>query len=140
MKTLRSLFALCALSIFAITARADAIEFTQESFYSDHSGLENSYHAFGYNSGDDYSLTLDYYFQTLDIDYVLFEAWFIDDTESVYIGGSEFGGAIEAGEDMSFLDIMLALPSETPGTLRLSYTFVFSDSTQLSETLSAEID
>ena len=83
---------------------------------------------------------MDYYFNNLDLDSVMFEVWFIDDTESVYLGDSTYGGAIEHGEDFSFLDLSLELPAETPGTLYVAATFYFSDSTQLTETLSTPID
>ena len=146
MKTLRSLFVLCGLAFLAVSAsslRADYLELDQEDFYTTSTEtvqeLESSYHVFGSNSGDDYFLTLDYYFATLDIDSVEFEAWYIDSTETYYVSDVAYGGSIEAGEDFSWLDLWLTLPSETPGTLYVSVTFFFGDDTYLTELLSTPI-
>jgi len=142
MKALLSLLALCALVLSATVASADSLDLETEYCYTDSTepNLGASYHVFGYNDGDDYSVGVDYYFDTLDLDSVMFEVWFIDGTESIYLGDSTYGGAIEHGEDFSFLDLSLELPSGTPGTLYVAVTFYFSDSTQLTETLSTPVD
>lgn len=142
MKLLRSLLALCAFALSATFASADSLDLDTDYFYTDSTepNLQSSYHVFGYGNDDYYSVGVDYFFNTLDLDSVMFEVWFIDDTESVYLGDSTYGGGIEHGEDFSFLDLSLELPSDTPGTLYVAVTFYFSDSTQLTETLSSPID
>jgi hypothetical protein len=144
MKTLRSLFALCAFAVLALTTlRADYLELERDYFYTDSTEslqeLESSYHVFGSSSGDDYFLTLDYYFGTLDIDSVEFEAWYVDSGETTFVSDIAYGGAIEAGEDFSWLDVGLTLPSGTPGTLTVAVTFFFSDNTHLTEWLSTPV-
>ncbi len=144
MNTLRSLFALCAIAVLALVpARADYLELDQEYFHTTSTEslqeLELSYHVFGANYGDDYYLTLDYYFATLGIESVEFEAWYVDSNETTYVSDVAYGGAIEAGKDFSWLDLWLPLPSETPGTLTVSVTFFFSDETYLTELLSTPV-
>ena len=145
MKTLRSLFALCAFAVLALSSvRADHLELEQDYYDTTSTEsqqvLDSSYHVFGYNFGDNYSLVLDYYFATLDIESVEFEAWYEDDQDYYYVSDSAYGGAIEAGEDFSWLDLGLVLPSETPGTITVVVTFFFGDDTYLTEWLSARIE
>lgn len=148
MNTLRSLFALCAfavLTLASVSSRADSLVLEQDSYYTTSTEsqqvLDSSYHVFGYhNSWGGASLVLDYYFPTLDIDSVEFEAWYEDDEANNYSYDIAYGGAIEAGEDFSWLDLGLDVPSETPGTITVVVTFFFSDSTYLTEWLSARVE
>jgi hypothetical protein len=145
MKTLRSLFALCALAVLALaSARADYLELEQDSYHTTSTEsrqiLDSSYHVFGYTSGGGASLVLDYYFPTIDIDSVEFEAWYEDDEANSYSYDLAYGGAIEAGEDFSWLDLGLDVPPETPGTITVVVTFFFGDDTYLTEWLSARIE
>ena len=144
MKKLRSLFAFCALAFTAlVSAHADPVGLERDYFHTDNSTstttLENSYEVFGYSSGDHFAFTVDYFFATLDIDNVMFEAWFVDEHNDTLASDSSYGGAIEAGEDFSWLDVNLELPSATPGAVWVAVTFTFADNTQLTEWLTAPV-
>lgn len=145
MKTLRSFLALCAFAALAIvTVRADYLDLTREFFYTDNptdvEELEASYHVFGYNTDFEYHVAVDYFFETLDVQEVMFEAWFTDTNEHIQVGDAVYGGAIEAGEDFSSLDLDLTIPYDMPGVFSVAATFWFADGTQMTEWLTLPIE
>lgn len=138
MKLLRSLFALCALALSVATASASYVDLEREYLSTPQAGLENSYHVFGYEEYGLYSLTVDYFFATKDLDGVVFEAWVEDENGDPVAFEDTYGGPIEAGEDFSFLD--LEIDGWGGHTLYVAVTFDFSDNTQLTEVLSSPIN
>lgn len=138
------LVALTLLVLMGISrpAAAQPLELQHEWFGADTTAPEfangpDSYWFFGYQNGDTYSFSVDFFLDTTSItDSTLYVAHYGDGS----IWDYDYSGAVEGDGDVTMLNAGVTLPSNATGILYVEFTIYFADGSQLNDFRFVELD